>query len=53
MSSWLIWVRLKIERESWVLISVYGQGSERSEEIEHVNEVIEGIVGRNESARKK
>ena len=28
----LMWVRVKIERESWVLISAYGPGSERSEE---------------------
>ena len=27
----LMWVRVKIERESWVFISTYGPGSERSE----------------------
>ena len=32
MSSRLIWVRVKIEQESWVFISSYGPGSERSEE---------------------
>ena len=28
----LIWVRVKIERKSWVFISAYGPVSERSEE---------------------
>ena len=28
----LMWVRVKIERESWEFISAYGPGSERSEE---------------------
>ena len=32
VSSRLMWVRVKIERESWVLISVCGPGRERSEE---------------------
>ena len=32
MSSKLMWVRVKIERESWVFILVYGPGSEKSEE---------------------
>ena len=31
MSSRLMWVRVKIERESWVFISAYGPGSEKSE----------------------
>ena len=30
VSSRLIWVRVKIERESWVFISAHGPGSERS-----------------------
>ena len=34
MSSRLMWVSVKIERESLVFISAYGPGSERSEEIE-------------------
>ena len=32
VSSRLMWVIVKIERESWVLISAYVPGSERSEE---------------------
>ena len=32
MSSRLIRVRVKIERESWVFISAYGQGSEETEQ---------------------
>ena len=28
----LMWVRVKVERESWVFISAYGPGSEKSEE---------------------
>ena len=32
VSSRLMWVREKIVRESWVFISVYGLGSEKSEE---------------------
>ena len=32
VSSRLLWVRVKIERGSWVFISAYGPGSERSEE---------------------
>ena len=51
MSSRLMWVRVKIE--SWVFISAYGSGSEKSEvEIEEFwNELIEcvGSFGRNES----
>ena len=31
VSSRLMWVRVKIERESWIFISAYGPGSERSE----------------------
>ena len=34
VSSRHVWVRMKTERESWVCISAYGPGSERSEEIE-------------------
>ena len=53
MSSRLIWVRVKIERESWVFISAYGPGSKRSEEeIEEfwskLNE-CDGRFGKNES----
>ena len=32
MSSRLMWVRVKVERESWMFISAYGQGTERSEQ---------------------
>ena len=32
VSSRLMWVRVKIERTSWVFISAYGPGSEKSEE---------------------
>ena len=32
MSSLLMWVRVKFERESWMFISAYGPGSERTEE---------------------
>ena len=53
MSSRLMWVRMKIERESWVFISAYGSGSEKSEEEieEFWNEFSEciGSFGRNES----
>ena len=31
VSSRLMWVRVKIYRESWVFISAYGSGSEKSE----------------------
>ena len=31
LSSRLVWVRVKIERESWVFISAYEPGSEKSE----------------------
>ena len=31
VSSRLMWVRVKLERESWVFISAYGPGSEKSE----------------------
>ena len=31
VSSRLMWIRVKIERESWVFLSAYGQGSEKSE----------------------
>ena len=53
VSSRLIWVRVKIERESWVFISTYGPGSEKSEEeIEEfwieLSEWV-GSFGRNES----
>ena len=32
VSSRLMWVRVKIERKSWVFISAHGPGSETSEE---------------------
>ena len=32
VSSRLMWVRVKIEKESWVFISADGPGSEKSEE---------------------
>ena len=32
VSSRLMWVKVKLERESWVFISAYGPGSERSME---------------------
>ena len=48
-----MWVRVKIERESWVFISAYGPGGEKSEEeVEKFwNELSEcvGSFGRNES----
>ena len=48
-----MWVRVKIERESWVFISAYGPGSEKSEEEieEYCNELSECVrgFGRNES----
>ena len=48
-----MWVRVNIERESWVFISAYGPGSERSEEDieEFSSELSEcvGSFGRNES----
>ena len=51
VSSRLMWVRVKIE--SWVFISAYGPGSEKSEEEieEFWNELSEciGSFGRNES----
>ena len=28
----LMWIRVKIERESWMFMSAYGPGSEMSEE---------------------
>ena len=53
VSSRLVWVRLKIERESWAFISAYGPGSERGEEeiVEFWSELSEcvGSFGRNES----
>ena len=53
VSSRLMWVRVKIERDSWVFISAYGPGSEKSEEEieEFLNELSEcvGSFGRNES----
>ena len=52
VSSRVMYVKVKIERESWVLISAYGPGSERSEEeIEFWGELREcvGSFGRNES----
>ena len=53
VSSRLMGVRMKIERESWVFVSAYGPGSEKSEvEIEKFwNELSEcvGSFGRNES----
>ena len=53
LSSRLMWVRVKIERESWVFISSYGTGREKSEEeIEkfwnELNECV-GSFGRNQS----
>ena len=48
-----MWVRVKIERESWVFISAYGPGIERSEQDmkEFWNEFSEcvGSFGRNDS----
>ena len=48
-----MWVRVKRQRESWVFISAYGPGSEKSkEEIEEFwNELSEcvGCFGRNKS----
>ena len=32
VSSRLMWVRVKLERESWVFISAYRPGCERSEQ---------------------
>ena len=53
VSSSFMWVRVKIERESWVFISAYGSGSEKREEEkeEFWNELSEcvGSFGRNES----
>ena len=52
VSSRLMWVRVKIERESWVFISAYGPGCEKSEvEIDFWNELSEcvGNLGMNES----
>ena len=53
MSSRLMWVRVKIERQRWVFISAYALGSERSEqEIEEFwSELSDcvGSFGRNES----
>ena len=53
MLSRLMCVRVKIERESWVFISAFGPGSERSEEEieEFWSELSEcvGSFGRNES----
>ena len=48
VSSRLMWVRVKIERESWVFISAYGRGGEKSEEEieEFWNEGWVGRVGR-------
>ena len=52
VSSSHMWVRVKIERESWVFISAYGPGSEKiEEEVEEFwNELSEcvGSFGRNE-----
>ena len=52
VSSRLMWVRVKIQRESLVFISAYGPGSERSkEEIEEFwSELSEcvGSFGKNE-----
>ena len=52
VSSWLIWVRVKIERKSWVFIFAYRPSSERSEEeLELWSELNECVwsFGRNES----
>ena len=55
LSSRLMWVRVKIERESWVFISAYGPGSEESEEEieEFWNELRKcvGSFGRNKSVK--
>ena len=32
MSTRLMWIKVKIERESWMFIPAYGPGSGRSEE---------------------
>ena len=50
-ASRLIWVRVKIEQESWVFILTYGKGSEKSEEKSFWNELNEcvGVFCRNES----
>ena len=46
MSSRLMWVRVQIEPESWVFISAYGPGSERSnEEIEEFWGELSECVG--------
>ena len=36
VSSRLMWVRVKIERESWVFMSAYEPGSEKSEVVRRV-----------------
>ena len=42
-----MWVRVKIERESWVFLSTYEPGSERSEEeIEEFWSELSECVGR-------
>ena len=46
VSSRIMWVRVKIERESWVFISAYGPSSERSEEeIEEFSSDLSECVG--------
>ena len=39
MSSRLLWERVKVERESWVFMSAFGQGSKKSDEdIENISD---------------
>ena len=52
VSSRLMWVRIRIGRECWVFVSVYGPGSERSEEEREefwseLSECVDGLRGRN------
>ena len=50
VSSRLMWVRVKDrERESWVFISAYGPGSEKSDEFWNDLSESVGSFGRNES----
>ena len=47
VSSRIVWVRVKIKRKSWVFISAYGPGSERSaEEIEEFWSELSECVGK-------
>ena len=46
VSSRLMWVRVKIQRESWVFISAYGPDSEKSEvEIEEFWNELSSVLG--------